>query len=69
MYPHSDYTGKWTWEDMILHRVRLPGFYPAWAARFLFENAPQEFEAEQVGIDGNGQNVYTLFWHEPVFHA
>lgn len=69
MFQHSDYSGKRSWEDMIRHRVRLPGFYPAWAARFLYEKAPQEFEAEQVGMDNNGEVVYALFWHEPVFQT
>lgn len=65
MTPHTDSTIIQTWEDLVRHRVRLPGYYQAWAAKFLYEKAPNEFEAEQVGVDENGQVVYVVFWHTP----
>ncbi len=66
MLTHTDYTLDPTWDDVVKHRVRLPGYFNSSAAKFLYDKAPKEFDAEQVGVDGNGQYVYVLFWHPPV---
>ena len=66
MIEHKDYSTLQTWDDVIRHRVRLPGYYDAWAAKYLDEKAPNEFDVEPVGVDGRGQRVYVLFWHPPM---
>lgn len=65
MLAHTDFTGERNWEDVVQKRVRLPGYYPAAAAKYLYERAPEEFDAEQAGTDVNGQTMYVLFWHTP----
>lgn len=61
----QDYTVSQTWSDQIKHRVRLPGYFRAWAAKFLYERAPREFDVEQIGVDVQGEQVFVLFWHAP----
>ena len=66
MISHKDYSVNQSWDETIRHRVRLPGYYNAWAAKYLYDKAPNEFDAEQAGTDGAGQAIYVLFWHTPV---
>ncbi len=54
-----------TLAELVQHRVRLPGYYNALAARFLSDTAPDEFVAERVGIDESGHGVYVMFWRTP----
>lgn len=51
--------------DVSLHRVRLPGYFNALAAQLLHEDSPEEFDAEQVGVDQHGHGVYVVFWRTP----
>ena len=57
---HADALG-----ELAKNRVRLPGYFNALAAQVLYENSPEEFDAEQVGVDANGHGVYVLFWRTP----
>lgn len=51
--------------DLSLHRVRLPGFFNALAAQLLHQDSPEEFDAQQVGVDPHGDGVYVVFWRTP----
>lgn len=54
-----------TLAEVAANRVRLSGYYSALAARMLAQTAPDEFDAEQVGVDPSGQGVYVMFWRPP----
>lgn len=62
---HTDRIVEQTLAEVARHRVRLPGYYNASAAQLLYEEAPNEFDAEQVGIDEHGHGVYVMFWRTP----
>ena len=65
MNENTDRAVEQSLAEVALQRVRLPGFYNSLAAQLMNEHSPGEFDAEQVGIDQNGQGVYVMFWRTP----